>query len=612
MKKIITLLLAITLIFTIVSCNNGNDNSSNTPTPTKNVWASWADSNSKPSEEVIEATSVPNDERFILADLGYDELTEQEIQNLYVLGKVWGFLKYYHPNIRAGNFDWDMELIDIIEPYAAVKSEKERDQLLLTWIEGLGVYEDEVDEEEVPKGEIALEPDYSWIDSLSDEALKQELNNIIDIKRGREHHYVDYKDTGGYLSKNEEEYADQSPNNLSTRILTLFRYWNIYYYYSPNIDITDVPWDDVLKEMIPGFISEASEDDYHFNLLKLLAFTGDGHSSLNGKYSDRSTVWGESTLPIKVRFFDDDLVVIASYSSNYSLDNMGLQPGDVITYIDGITVEEHYENLVPYSPLSYEAHNRILLCDYYLLMTDNSVYNLTIRRDGNVMAIEVPTKKYSEIAWAYSFHTKSSSNARTVFKDLGDNIVYINFDTFSKDDLNEYSDQIMASDAMIWDLRSYPDYYMFLDLFDLLLPEPLHGVVVTEIYPPIPGTFVDNNSFIVGSNNPNPYTGQIIALVDEYTASSPEFLSMHIKAMPNAIVMGRSTAGADGNVSRMKLPCGLETRFSGLGIFYPDGTQTQRIGIIPDIIIEVTAEAMITGRDEIFNAAVEYIKDNNE
>ena len=37
-------------------------------------------------------------------------LTDSDIKNLELLGRVWGFLKYYHPAIATGNYNWDYEL----------------------------------------------------------------------------------------------------------------------------------------------------------------------------------------------------------------------------------------------------------------------------------------------------------------------------------------------------------------------------------------------------------------------------------------------------------------------------------------------------------------------
>jgi C-terminal processing protease CtpA/Prc len=73
------------------------------------------------------------------------------------------------------------------------------------------------------------------------------------------------------------------------------------------------------------------------------------------------------------------------------------------------------------------------------------------------------------------------------------------------------------------------------------------------------------------------------------------------------ISYGSTTAGADGNVSSISLPGQLSTMISGLGVFYPDHHPTQRIGIVPDIIVRPTIEGIAAGRDEVLETAIHLI-----
>jgi C-terminal processing protease CtpA/Prc len=44
--------------------------------------------------------------------------------------------------------------------------------------------------------------------------------------------------------------------------------------------------------------------------------------------------------------------------------------------------------------------------------------------------------------------------------------------------------------------------------------------------------------------------------------------------------------------------------FSGIGVFYPDGTPTQRIGIVPDLVVQPTIAGIRERRDELLEAGV--------
>lgn len=48
---------------------------------------------------------------------------------------------------------------------------------------------------------------------------------------------------------------------------------------------------------------------------------------------------------------------------------------------------------------------------------------------------------------------------------------------------------------------------------------------------------------------------------------------------------------------------------SGIGVFYPDGGQTQRVGVRIDEIVEPTIEGVKAGRDEVLERAIEIITD---
>ena len=49
--------------------------------------------------------------------------------------------------------------------------------------------------------------------------------------------------------------------------------------------------------------------------------------------------------------------------------------------------------------------------------------------------------------------------------------------------------------------------------------------------------------------------------------------------------------------------------FTGLGVFTPEVGQTQRIGLSPDIYVHRTVDGVREGRDELMEAAIEYILD---
>jgi len=56
------------------------------------------------------------------------------------------------------------------------------------------------------------------------------------------------------------------------------------------------------------------------------------------------------------------------------------------------------------------------------------------------------------------------------------------------------------------------------------------------------------------------------------------------------------------------LPGNLRTAISGLGIYYPDGRETQRVGIVPDVEVKRTIKGLAECRDEVLEKAVQLIE----
>lgn len=46
---------------------------------------------------------------------------------------------------------------------------------------------------------------------------------------------------------------------------------------------------------------------------------------------------------------------------------------------------------------------------------------------------------------------------------------------------------------------------------------------------------------------------------------------------------------------------------SGIGVFYPDKTSTQGVGIVPDLVVSPTVKGIRAGRDEVLEAALKKV-----
>ena len=114
--------------------------------------------------------------------------------------------------------------------------------------------------------------------------------------------------------------------------------------------------------------------------------------------------------------------------------------------------------------------------------------------------------------------------------------------------------------------------------------------------------YKDINKTFKGSRT---FKGKIILLVNEKTLSRAEFTAMALQTADNVITVGNQTAGADGDVALFEYLGGYETAMTGVGVLYPDGSETQRVGIKIDIHVKPTIQGLREGRDEILDKAIE-------
>jgi len=188
---------------------------------------------------------------------------------------------------------------------------------------------------------------------------------------------------------------------------------------------------------------------------------------------------------------------------------------------------------------------------------------------------------------------------------LPDQIAYVDMGILEKENVDKMFAEIKDSKAIIFDIRNYPKGTIH-KIAPYLFPERLDAVSFTAANFDYPGKYDYMLTQKYGRNNTSSYKGKIVVLVNEITQSHAEYTAMILNALENTTIIGSQTSGADGNVNEFEI-LGNPTRFSCLGTFYPDGTETQRIGIVPDIIAEPTVEGIKKGKDDVLDRALQFI-----
>jgi C-terminal processing protease CtpA/Prc len=533
--------------------------------------------------------------------------SDDKVQRLALLCKVWGFLKYYHPVVRKGEYDWDNEFLRVLPLVTAANDKQQVNTIFLTWINHLGKFKTGK-QESIDSTRIKLLPDLSWIEesNLIDEKLRKTLHKVRLSKKDGSSYYV--KLLPGVKNPeflHETEYSNMAYSWEGMRLLGLFRYWNMIQYYFPYRNLMDKDWESTLEAAIPKFINASNEVEYKTAVLELCASVDDSHAVIIDWGTVMEEIRGKRFAPYEVSFIENKAVV-----TNLLRDSQitqVLMKGDIILSVDSKKVDDIVKDkLLRTSASNYPTKLRNIAAR--LLTTNDSIIKVVYDRDGK---IDTAALRCNLDVMQY-YATKKTLENQPCYREFAHKIGYIYATTLKKNYVDSVMSKLYTKKGIIIDLRCYPTGNFLYHFSFYLHRKPASFARSSSGSLEFPGLFMlDEKILTVGMTNEKAYSGKIIILVNELTQSAAEFHAMAFKAVPNSIIIGSTTSGADGNASTIILPGKINTMITGIGIYYPDGGETQRIGIVPDIVIRPTIKGVRDGKDEVLLKAIDLLNNQN-
>ena len=531
-----------------------------------------------------------------------DEMSKTQIENLAMLGRVWGFLKYYHPKVTAGQIHWDYELLRVMPQFLSANDRAPANALLVKWIDGLGPLERCDPCAKLDESHLYFRPDVRWIADYIQlgNQLSQGLETIYAKRIPDQQFYVsEDPNVGNAVFRHELGYQSLKFPDTGFQLLALFRFWNIFEYWSPYRDVTGEKWNNVLTEFIPRIGLAKNAESYQLELMALIARAHDGHANLWSSLQNRPPV-GNCQLAVNVRFVES-LPVISGFSAEAANDHEELKIGDVVTDLDGIPVRKLIEGWMPYYGASNDAA-RLFNIGQFLTRGKCGESSIGIRREGQQLKFKV-----TRAATAGSTqHRYTHDLPGPTFRLLSKDVAYLKLSSVKAAEAEHYVQEASGTKGLIIDIRNYPSEFVVFALGSHLVESNTPFAMFTTCDLSNPGAFHWGNPVSLIPQKPH-YAGKIVILADESSMSQAEYTSMAFRAAHGAIVVGSPTAGADGNVSPFALPGGLQSMISGIGVFYPDKKPTQRVGIVPNIEVRPSIPGFLGGRDEVLEEAVRQI-----
>ncbi|WP_342381981.1 S41 family peptidase [Myxococcus stipitatus] len=163
--------------------------------------------------------------------------------------------------------------------------------------------------------------------------------------------------------------------------------------------------------------------------------------------------------------------------------------------------------------------------------------------------------------------------------------------------------------GLVLDMRGYPGANGY---------EAARRLIQTPFFPPVfripawngPDAFEvqeEEEYSFEPLSNPS-YPGPIVLLVGPRSISAAENFSMMLTGARRVTVIGRRSAGTNGNLTQLQLPGRMTVWFTGMEVLFPDRSTFHGVGIVPDIESTPTLSDLAAGRDTELLRAIEYLR----
>src|SRR5665213_569308 len=398
---------------------------------------------------------------------------------LYYAAKIWGYLKYFNPNVDGCNKNLDSNLIALIPEIENDSSNSLFNASLLK----IFAYAGPMPTASVPPP--LLTPDQTINLNLSwqyDTSLSPEVQALLDSIRvnfrpAQSCYYESSPYNPPYVI-NENDYPLPLASTEPYRLLTLFRVWNMYDYFYPYKTLLDQPWDSTLMEMIPIIQAARTTLAFQLALMEFQAQLQDAHAFTNS--DTLASHFGYHYFPMVFSYIDSQTVITKVFHGVTAV-----KVGDVVLSINGMPTQTIRDSLRKYTP----GGNPSVINRYIsesLLKGQSSLAQTLLVDDGtgSRMVSVGRTSNVNEVGDSiYNWQGDGSH-----WKILPGNIGYVNMGIANSADIEEMFPSLRNSPAIIFDMRNYPQNFLIYQLCDSLMPNSVPFAKWFFPDPTYPGT----------------------------------------------------------------------------------------------------------------------------
>ncbi len=176
-------------------------------------------------------------------------------------------------------------------------------------------------------------------------------------------------------------------------------------------------------------------------------------------------------------------------------------------------------------------------------------------------------------------------------------------------EFEQKKDILAKAKAVIYDQRG-SSRLSFFQILPYLIEEPVTSAwwnVPQTVYPDRKEVEFHISNWTVQPKQPF-FKSKSIIINDPSVVSAGETMMGIIDHYNLATTVGELTAGCNGNVNYINLPCGYRVMWTGMKVLKHDGNQLYLKGFEPDYPVNKTIKAIREGRDEYLEKALEVAR----
>lgn len=538
-----------------------------------------------------------------------NELSNEKVNNLISFAKLYGYIRYFYPGDMVAKVNWDKFIVYGVKEILNVKGQKElKDELIKLFkpvsplIEivpsGTNNYDsiplNSPNLEKLSSSNYDIicrkhhgvglgnEAQWKWyyskrasIKNDTDENFKTVKNYPnpdfkykFDIGNGLACYFplslytingkiypnedtIKFDDLNSDIEKFSQNDSLINKEYLKTSGVIIF--WNIIQHFYPNHEYMKINWENILEQNIRSAYTSTNEYDYFKILKKMSGYLNDGHVQI---YSELSIDEAIYVPQINLNWVNDTLFV-----SDVNEPNLGINKGDIVEGINGLSVEQALEKEEEYITGAKIEWKRSIENN------DNSILALLKGKKNSIITLNLirsrSLEKYTVNLTRNRICNNITQTSKNSYNEIEPGIFYLNLGKISIQEFENILPSLVQSKGIIIDDREYPKKISQSDILahlinkdilsqKVLIPIVLYPNRLNRVFDTIQNTISPKKPFI---------KAKFVFISDINSVSANEFYLSFIKHYKLGTIVGESTAGSTGSVNPFFLITAI--RFSG-------------------------------------------------